>query len=449
MANRETWSSKLGFILAAIGSAIGLGAMWKLPYVMGQNGGGAFILLFIFFNFVIGLPLFIGELLLGRQSRRGVVSSFMAFSSPHSGWSLVGWLTVLVSLLILGWYCVVAGWGLCYILLSLTDAFHGLSPAEVAHSFDAFRASGSLNICFQVMFIAINGVILVKGLSQGIERWSKIMTSGLFLVLILLALYAMTLDGFPEAARYLLYPDFSKLSGRGIMQALSLALFTLSLAYGVMITYGSYLTKEDDIPKTALIVVAANLFASVLIAITIFPMIFTFGFEPQAGEGLIFKTLPYVFEQLPGSMVISLVFFLLLLFAGLTSSLSMFEVVVANFTDLFGISRKRAVLIAAAIAFVLGLPTAVSGDHGIFPSWEQIFGESFMATNELLVDWILAFVALGTTIFIAFRLSAETRHLGFLSGTKMPYLYGPWLLLIRTLVPLAILLVIAQRAHII
>lgn len=275
------------------------------------------------------------------------------------------------------------------------------------------------------------------------------MTSGLFIVLILLALYAMTLSGFPEAARYLLYPDFSKLSARGVMQALSLALFTLSLAYGVMITYGSYLNKDDDIPKTAFIVVGANLLASVLIAITIFPMIFTFGFEPQAGEGLIFKTLPYVFEQLPGSMVISLVFFTLLLFAGLTSSISMFEVVVANFTDLFSMSRKKAVAIASAIAFILGLPTAVTGDGGIFPHWEKIFGESFMATNELLVDWILAIVALSTTVFIAFRLTAETRSEGFLSGSSTPYLYTPWLLLIRTVVPGAILLVIAQRAHII
>ena len=449
MANRETWGSRLGFILAAIGSAIGLGAMWKLPYVMGQNGGGAFILLFIIFNFIIGLPLFIGELLLGRQSRRGVVSSFTTFSSRESGWSIIGWLTVLVSLLILGWYCVVAGWGLCYILLALTDAFHGLNAAEVAQSFDVFRASGALNIVFQVMFIALNAVILVKGISQGIEKWSKIMTSGLFLVLILLALYAMSLEGFPKAVHYLLYPDFSKLSARGVMQALSLALFTLSLAYGVMITYGSYLQKDDDIPKTAGIVVVANLLASILIAITIFPMIFTFGFEPEAGEGLIFKTLPYVFEQLPGSMVISLIFFLLLLFAGLTSSLSMFEVVIANFIDLLAISRTKAVLIASLIAFILGLPTAVTGEKGIFPVWQQIFGDNFMATNELLVDWILAVVALFTTIFIAFKLSAKTRQEGFLSGTSMPYLYIPWLYLIRTLVPIAIVLVIAQRAHII
>lgn len=449
MTKRETWSSKLGFILAAVGSAIGLGALWKLPYIMGQNGGGAFILLFVAFNFVIGLPLFMGELILGRQSGKGIVSSFMAFSEKGSAWSMVGWLTALVSLLILGWYCVVAGWGICYILLSLTDSFQGLSVAEIGQSFDTFRASGSLNVTFQVMYIALNAVILAKGLSQGIEKWSKFMTSGLFIVLVGLALYAMQLEGFSKAVQYLFYPDFSALTSRGVLQALGLALFTLSLAYGVMITYGSYLKKDDDIPKTALIVVVANLVASLLIAITIFPMIFSFGFEPQSGEGLIFKTLPYVFEQLPGSMIIALVFFTLLLFAALTSSLSMFEVVVANFTDLSGMSRKKAVIITSVIVFVLGLPTAITGEGGIFPAWEHIFGESFMETNILLVDWILVIVAFFTTVFIAYKINSEVRTEGFNSGTKYNFLYGPWILLLRTVVPLAILLVIAHRAQII
>lgn len=449
MTKRETWSSKLGFILAAVGSAIGLGALWKLPYIMGQNGGGAFILLFVAFNFVIGLPLFMGELILGRQSGKGIVSSFMAFSGVGSAWSMVGWLTALVSLLILGWYCVVAGWGICYILLSLTDSFQGLSVAEIGQSFDTFRASGSLNVTFQIMYIALNAVILAKGLSQGIEKWSKFMTSGLFIVLVGLALYATQLEGFSKAVHYLFYPDFSALTSRGVLQALGLALFTLSLAYGVMITYGSYLKKDDDIPKTAMIVVVANLIASLLIAITIFPMIFSFGFEPQSGEGLIFKTLPYVFEQLPGSMIIALVFFTLLLFAALTSSLSMFEVVVANFTDLSGMSRKKAVIITSVIVFILGLPTAITGEGGIFPAWERIFGESFMETNILLVDWILVIVAFFTTVFIAFKINSEVRTEGFNAGTKYNFLYGPWILLLRTVVPLAILLVIAHRAQII
>jgi NSS family neurotransmitter:Na+ symporter len=445
---REHWSSKLGFVLASVGSAIGLGAMWKLPYVMGQNGGGAFIILFILFNFLVGLPLFIGELILGRESKKGVVSAFLDFTHQKSSWGMVGWLTVLVVLLILGWYCVVAGWGICYILLSLTDAFSGLSKEAISQSFDALRQSGPLNITFQLMFISINGVILARGLAQGIERWSRVMTSGLFLVLIGLAIYSSQLSGFPDAVYYLLYPDFSKVSGQGVLQALSLALFTLSLAYGAVLTYGSYLKPQENIPKIATAVVVANLLASVLIAITIFPMIFTFGFAPEEGEGLIFKTLPYVFEQLPGSMMVALVFFTLLLFAALTSSLAMFEVVVANFCDLGLLSRKKSVLVACGLAFILGLPTAVSGSNGIFPAWSQIFSTSYMETINNLNDWLLVIIAFLTTIFIGFRLSSEVRAQGFLSGSSSKF-YGTWLFLLRTLVPLAILAVMAQRAQLI
>lgn len=446
---RETWSSKISFVLASVGSAIGLGAMWKLPYTIGQNGGGAFILLFILFNFLVGLPLFIGELILGRESKKGVVSSFAKFSKPDSSWRMVGWLTVFVVLLILGWYCVVAGWGVLYVLLALTDAFQGLSREEIGASFDIFRKAGSLNITFQIIFIAINGVILLKGLTHGIERFSKVMTSGLFIVLACLAVYSMQLSGFLDAAHYLLYPDFSKLTGTGVLQALGLALFTLSLAYGAVMTYGSYLKNTEDIAKTASIVVFANLVASVLIAITIFPMIFTYGFAPESGEGLIFKTLPYVFEQLPASMVIAVVFFTLLLFAALTSSLAMFEVVVANFADLEMFTRKQAVLLSCAIVFVLGLPIAVTGDDGIFPAWSKIFGVGFMETNDLLVDWVLVVVAFLTTIFIGYRLPADVRKFGFLSGTRVAFLYRPWLILIRTVVPLGVLIVMAHRAHLI
>jgi NSS family neurotransmitter:Na+ symporter len=444
MTKRETWSSKLGFILAAVGAAVGLGAIWKFPYVCGQNGGGAFLLLFLLFNFVVGLPLFIGEIILGRQSQKGVVSSFQAFSKSDSSWGLVGWAIALVSLLILGWYCVVAGWGICYIILTLGDTFQGLNASQVGEHFDIFRSSGGLNIVFQVMFIALNAIILNKGLAQGIEKWSKIMTSGLFLVLLLLAIYATQLDGFAKAAHYLFYPDFSKLTSRGVLQALSLALFTLSLSYGVMITYGSFLDKSSDIPKIAGIVVLANFFATILIAITIFPMIFTFGFAPEAGEGLIFKTLPYVFEQLPGSMIIGLIFFILLIFAGLTSSISMFEVVVTNFTDLTGMTRRKAIIITSISAFILGLPTAVDN---LFPRWKEIFGESYMGTSELLVDWILVIVALLTSLFIGYKISPKVKYDGFHSGTQWSFLYKPWLLLLKTLVPLAIVLVLAQRAQ--
>jgi NSS family neurotransmitter:Na+ symporter len=274
------------------------------------------------------------------------------------------------------------------------------------------------------------------------------MTSALFIMLAILAVYACFLPGFSQGISYILYPDFSKLSSKGILQALGLALFTLSLSYGVMVTYGSYLKKDNDIPKTALIVLVANLLASILIAITTFPMIFSFGFEPQAGEGLIFKTLPYVFEQLPFSMLLSVIFFVLLLFAALTSSISMFEVVVANFTDLTSMSRSKALIITSLIVIVLGLPNAFMGDGGLFPSWEMIFKQNFMQTNTDLVDLILVFVALFTTLFIAYKFDSKALKQEFCLGTKWGFLYKPWLFLIKFVVPLSILLVILERFRI-
>jgi len=306
---REHWSSRVGFFLAVAGSAIGLGTMWKLPYTMGQNGGGAFILVYLAFTFLIGIPLFIAELLLGRKSQRGVVGTFSHWSRKGTSWNAIGWLGITVTLLIAGWYAVIAGWGLNYIFLSLADTFAGKSTDEIKTIFETFRQSGDLNVFWQVAFITLAASIVYRGLSKGIEHWSRILTSSLFVLILLLSLYSSTLDGFTQAIHYVLYPDFSELTTAGLLTALGLALFALSLGQGIMVTYGSYMSKDDDIPKTALLVGISIIFISVLIAIMIFPMVFTFGFEPQSGEGLIFITLPYVFEQLPGSLILSVLFF--------------------------------------------------------------------------------------------------------------------------------------------
>lgn len=444
---REHWGSKLGFILAAAGSAIGLGTMWKLPYVMGQNGGGAFILLFLLFNFLVGIPLFMAELALGRKSQRGAVGSFAKFTEENSPWRIVGWMSVAAAIIILGWYIVVAGWGLNYILIALTDSFRGLSAQEIGETFEIFRKSGDLNILWQVLFLSANCAIVLGGLSKGIEYWSKLMTSALFVVLIVLAVYSFTLSGFEQAVRYILVPDWSALTGTSVLKALGLALFTLSLGYGVMVTYGSYMQKSDDIPQTSIIVGIANFFAAIMIALMIFPMVFTFGFAPQEGEGLIFKTLPYVFEQLPGSIIVSVFFFTLLIFAALTSSVSMLEVVVANFIDLKGWSRPKSVAVAAAIVFLVGLPTALSGTGVIFPHWESIFGASFLATSDGLSDWLLSLCAFFTSIFVGHIMKKDAVREAFCDGSKLASLFGVWLFLIRYVVPLGIIVVILQRAR--
>ena len=445
MIEREHWGSRLGFIMAAAGSAIGLGTLWKLPYMMGQNGGGAFILLYLFFSVLIGLPLFIGELLLGREGQRGTVAVFDKFA-PNSSWNIIGCTSVFSSFLILGWYCVIAGWGFNYILLALVGTFQGMTSEQVGSVFDIFRESGDLNVLWQTIFLAANAAILIKGLSKGIEKFSKIMTSGLFIALIVLVAYATTLDGFSSAAKYVLYPNFSLLTSNSVLSALSMALFTLSLGYGIMITYGSYMTDKDDIPKTSFIVIMANFIISVLIPLMIFPLAFTFGFGPGEGEGLIFKIMPYVFEQLPGSLILTVLFFALLLCAALTSSVSMFEVTVANFIDLKGWSRKKAVLVSIVICFFLGLPIALSNSNIIFNNWEKIFGSNFFNTINTLTDWTLSIVALFVSLFVGFRLPKKNSQKGFCNGSTMSKYYNLWRFSVCFLVPSAIILVIFNRA---
>jgi len=448
MNTREQWNSKLAFILSAAGSAIGLGTMWKLPYIMGESGGGAFIVIFIIFNFLIGIPLFIAELTLGRTSKCGVVKTFDKLSKKSSLWGSLGWLGIITSFLIMGWYCVVAGWGLNYILLSIVDSFKYRNLQEISYTFDLFRQSGDLNILWQLIFLFMTGGIVYKGISGGIEYCNKIMTSSLFIMLILLAIYSSTLSGFNQAIHYILYPDFSSINKDTILQALGLALFTLSLGYGIMITYGSYMSETEDIPKTSLIVAIANLCAAVLIALMIFPMIFTFGFESQEGEGLIFKTLPYVFEQLPGSLVISTSFFTLLMFAALTSSVSMMEVPVATFIDLYHWSRGKAVIISIAIGFILGLPISLAKSQILFVHWENIFQYDFLKTMQILIDWLIAIGGLLISIFVGWKLPSNIQREAFNVNIKNNSIYYIWLIAIKWIVPISILVVIFYRFNI-
>lgn len=444
---REHWGSRLGFILAAAGSAIGLGTMWMLPYVMGQNGGGAFILVFFAFTIAIGIPLFICELMLGRHSQRGVVGTFAHFKPKSPFWKYFGWMGVICTYLVAGWYAVVAGWGLNYIWLSLTNAFADKTTSDISVMYEGFRASGELNVFWQLLFLLLTASIVLRGISKGIEKYAKVLTSVLFIFLILLAAYSATLPGFGQAVDYILVPDFSKLNATSILKALSLSLFALSLGEGIMVTYGSYMSSNDDIPKTASIVGVAIVGISVLVSLMIFPMVFTLGLDPLSGEGLIFKTLPYVFEKLPGSIVISTVFFSLLVFAAITSSVAQIEVIVANHVDLHGWSRKQSVLIAIVFCFLIGLPVALSESAISTLSWKGVFHISYLETLYVLIDWMLCIFALATALFVGWVIPRAVRESGFKLGSTLTWLFPLWSFFIRWLVPSAIVAVILQQAQ--
>lgn len=445
---REHWGSRLGFILAAIGSAVGLGTLWKFPYVVGQNGGGLFVLIYLGCTILIGIPVFVAELLLGRRAQRGAVGIFASLGS--SNWKIVGWLAVIAPLLILSYYHVVAGWGLNYILLTLSQFWEGKSPAQIADVFDVLYRSGDVCVLFQFIFTAIVVGMVYQGVQKGIEKWAKLMTISLFVLLIGLLAYSVTLDGFPKALRFVFSPSVANLKPSGILTALGLAFFTLSIGHGVMLTYGSYMRNSSDIPNASLIVGVSDVLISVLAALMIFPIIFTFGFEPDQHFGLIFKTLPVLFAKLPGTMLISLAFFILFVFTALTSAIAMLEVMVANSVDLWEWSRKKATLVAGGAVFILGVPSALSGRPEMFTNWPLMYQGTFFDTVDALVSvWILPIVALCTAIFAGWRLNKAFIREEFLKGTAYRFLFRPWYFFIRWIVPIAILLVMFQEAGII
>lgn len=447
---REHWSSHLGFILAAAGSAIGLGTLWKFPYVTGENGGGLFVLVYILCTFLIGIPIFIAELVLGRKAQRGAVGIFASLTHNSTVWKGVGWLGVASSFLIMSYYSVLAGWGLNYIFMSLNQFYVNKSAQEIGAIFDTLQSSGDITIFWHFLFTAITISVVYPGVRQGIEYWSKFMTSSLLVLLVLLCMYTVTLDGFSEAMHFLFYPDFSHFKPSAALEALGLSFFTLSLGQGIMLTYGSYMRRTEDIPKTSGIIGSMIILVSLLAGLMIFPVIFTFGFTPAEGRGLVFKILPLLFGKLPGALIISTAFFTLFVFTALTSSVALVEVVVANFIDLMGWSRRKAVLVAGIGCFVFGIPSALSGSDTLFANWSAIYGKTFFATVDDLVSiWFLPIGGLLISIFTGWFLDKSISKEEFEAGTAWKWMWTPWMFFMRWIAPIAIIAIMLQKSGII
>lgn len=450
MKPRENWSSRLGLLMATAGSAIGLGSLWKFPYVTGENGGGIFILAYLIFTFLIAVPLFIAEMLIGRHTQRSPVVAYTICNPHKPNWRILGWMSSLSAILILSFYSVVAGWSLCYAFMSLVNYTQGKDPKDISAIFDTLNESGNINLLLTFLFIGITTAIVYKGIRGGIEFWSKILTPALLIMLFALFFYAITLPGFKEAASFIILPDPSKLKPSSFLEALGLACFTLSVGMGIILTYGSYMTKQDDIPKTAFTIATMDIIVSLVSALLIFPIIFTFGFTPQEGPGLLFKTMPVLFAKLPGTLLLSTVFFVLVFFAALTSAISMLEVLVATVTDTHEISRPKATLFISSLLFILAIPSALSGAQGLFPQWESIFGKSFFGTVDALsFNWLLPLNALFTSIFAGWIIEKKIKNEAFLAGTAWGWLLYPWIFFIRWVVPLGVILILLHEGGII
>lgn len=444
---REHWSSHLGFILAAAGSAIGLGVLWKFPYVTGENGGGIFFLAYILCVFLIGIPIFAAELILGRRAQRGAVGIFANLSGDSNAWKAVGWLGVISSFLIMSYYSVLAGWGLSYIVLSLIQNNPSQSAQEASQIFETLQSSSDITLFWHFLFTALTVAVVYPGVRKGIEYWAKFMTTTLFIMLVGLCLYTITLPGFSEAVSFLLSPDFAKFKPSSLLEALGLAFFTLSLGQGIMLTYGSYMHKGEDIPRTSVIIGSMIILVSLLAGLMIFPVIFSFDMAPTEGRGLVFKTLPLLFGKLPGSIIISTVFFTLFVFTALTSSVALVEVVAANFIDLFNWSRHKAVLITGLACFLFGIPSALAETNTLFSNWSHIFGKNFFATiDDLTSIWLLPIGGFFTALFAGWFLDKEITQNEFAAGTNWVVLWKPWRFFMRWVAPIAIATIVLQKS---
>ncbi|MEC7520252.1 MAG: sodium-dependent transporter [Myxococcota bacterium] len=452
---RGQWGSKLGFVLAAAGSAVGLGNLWKFPYITGENGGGAFVLVYLACIAVVGVPIMVAEVLLGKETQKSPVGAF-ASHAPGSAWRLVGWLGVAGAFVILSYYSVVAGWAMHYTLIAAGGAFSGV-PADqlesVGERFGALYTDPTLNLIWHTVFMAVTVGVVIVGIQKGVERAARLLMPSLLLMLLGVVGYGATLDGFGPAFDFVFGFHTESLSGAGVLEALGHSFFTLSVGMGAMLTYGSYMKKDDDVVATSVWISGLDTLVALMACLALFPITFTYGMEASAGPGLVFVNMPTAMSQLPGGGLLAVVFFALLTFAALTSAISLLEVAASYFIDERGWSRPRAVLGIGAVIFVFGIPSALSGGT-------HLFGEGFAALNAplfggegknwfdlldyLASNWMLPLGGLGISVFVAWRMDPVRRLAAVEAGSpigKIAAAYAGWLWTLRLVVPIAIVLV--------
>lgn len=372
------WSTRLAFVLAATGSAVGLGNIWKFPYITGEYGGGAFVLVYLACVMAIGLPVMIAEIMLGRRGRQSPINTMRSLAKEAGGsriWSLLGWTGVLAGFLILSYYSVIAGWALAYVFKTASGVMTGLAGEEVGSIFGGFVSDPVQLLVWHTLFMVMTAVVIAQGVQSGLERAVRFLMPALFLLLLVLLGYALTSGGFGQGLQFLFSPDFSKLTTAGILTAMGHAFFTLSLGMGAIMMYGSYLPQDTPIAKTSLAIAGLDTLVALLAGMVIFPIVFANGLEPGAGPGLIFQTLPIAFGQMPMGSLFGTLFFVLLVFAAWSSAISLIEPAVAWLVENHSMQRTGATLIVALATWTMGLVTIFS-----FSDWA--FSFNFLGTQK-------------------------------------------------------------------
>lgn len=351
---RDGFSSRFGIICAAAGSAIGLGNIWRFPYIVGESGGGAFLLIYLGFILLLGIPVMLSEFIIGRRGQRNALGSFKRLA-PGKPWYLVGVMGIVAAFMILAFYSTIAGWTLEYIVKSVTNSFSGKTPTEIAYMFDRFHTQALWPLVWQLVFMFMTAWIIVSGVKRGIEKYAKILMPFLVVLLVIMAIRSLTLPGSGEGLAFLFRPNFAAIDSNVLLAALGQAFFSLSIGMGTLITYGSYIRKENKLGNIALEVSVADTLIALLAGIAIFPAVFAFQVDPAGGPGLIFNVLPGIFQQMPGGYFFGVIFFILLAIAALTSSISILEVIVAYLTEELKLTRRKATIMAALAAAFVGM----------------------------------------------------------------------------------------------
>lgn len=433
-AGREQWGSRFGFVMAAAGSAVGLGNIWRFPYVAGENGGGAFLLIYLATVLLFGLSLAMSEIAIGRAGRRNPVGSYIALGGKS--WAPVGFLGVLAGFVILSFYIVVAGWTLAYAGFTASGTLQTTDPATLGSNFERFIGQGWVPLAYAAGFMTLVAAVVIGGVTKGIERFSKLLMPALFLLLVVLVIRAVTLDGAGEGLRFFLVPDFSKVTAETFGAALAQAFFSLSLGMGCMLTYGSYLDDQASIPSTTSAIVGLDLLVSLLAGLMIMAIVFSFDFDPSGGPGLTFVTLPAIFASMPAGQFFGTLFFVLLAIAALTSAISILEPTVSFLMDELAWSRKAAVLCCAAVCFSLAIPSSLS--FGVLAGFKLFDRTFFDLMDTLATNWMLPLGALLSSLFVGWKWAGSAILEISSPAGRAPRWSVPWLALLRFVAPLAL-----------
>jgi len=447
------WSSRMAFILAATGSAVGLGNIWKFPYIAGENGGGAFVLVYLLCVLFIGIPIMMAEVLIGRRGRQSPINTMRTLAheeNQHGIWQMIGWSGMIAGLLIISFYSVIAGWAVAYVFRTASGAFTGVTADGAASIFGGLVSDPERLLAWHTVFMVMTMVVVSRGVRAGLEKAVRFLMPMLFVLLLLLVGYAMNSGKFAEGLAFLFTPDFSAITAGGVLTAMGHAFFTLSLGMGAIMVYGSYLPKHVSIAQTTVVVAIMDTVVALLAGMAIFPLVFANGLEPASGPGLIFKTLPLAFGHMAGGTLFGTLFFLLLTFAAWTSAISLIEPAVAWLVENRGLSRIKASTAVGVLAWLLGIVTIMS-----FNSWAFEFsfaGEAkssglFDVLDILTANIMLPLGGFAMAIFAGWYMSERSTADELNLGDGL--IYQGWRFLVRFVAPLAVIVVFLQLLDVI